>query len=250
MELARHVESHEQLESTNTYAKERSHQWRLPALISADVQTAGRGRGANRWWSGSGALTFSYVLNAKEEGLDAAKWPRVSLVAALAVCEAIDARLVDCTIGVKWPNDVLVDRRKVCGILVEVAAASGQLPARLVVGIGLNVNNSLADAPLEVRGRAASLSDFAGRPIDRSQVLADVISRFRVHLNSLRTDDPTLMQRIAERSLLIGLNVQIDFGGRMYAGQVTGMRDDGSLVLRGEQGVQVLPAGVVTAIEW
>src|SRR5688572_15119912 len=92
---ARHVESHEELGSTNDRARELAADESLetPLLVIAERQTAGRGRGANRWWAGTGSLTFSLVLSAERWKLPAARWPTIALTAGLAVCEAVDELL-------------------------------------------------------------------------------------------------------------------------------------------------------------
>jgi biotin-(acetyl-CoA carboxylase) ligase len=111
----------------------------LPHLVLAQRQTAGRGRGANRWWAADGALTFSLVLAAPPDRLPPDRWPQVALVAGLAVCDALRSLAPAAELRVKWPNDVFLAGRKVCGILSESVPGWRD---RLVVGIGVNVNNS------------------------------------------------------------------------------------------------------------
>src|SRR4051794_30035368 len=91
----RHVEMHESLGSTNDRAIElaRDAKIELPALVVARVQTAGRGRGKNVWWSADGALTFSVLLNPGDLGISTANWPQLSLATAVAVCDAISVEL-------------------------------------------------------------------------------------------------------------------------------------------------------------
>src|SRR5438128_356066 len=90
--FVRKFEFYESLPSTNDLALERVRQsdLELPLLILADEQTAGRGRGSNRWWSSSGALTFSLILEPSQFGIPQAAWPRIALTAGLSVCELLD----------------------------------------------------------------------------------------------------------------------------------------------------------------
>ena len=126
------LEYHPHLPSTNTralaWAEEDS--LTLPALVLTDMQTAGRGRGDHRWWASPGALTFSLVVPglADREGTP---WSRIALTAGLAVGHALQQLQPGLPVGLKWPNDVYVSGRKICGILVEVPPRRSD---RLVVG--------------------------------------------------------------------------------------------------------------------
>src|SRR5579862_3978982 len=143
-------EFHSEIGSTSDRAAELVKQPRLacPFLVLAERQTAGRGRGSNWWWSAPGGLTFSLALDARQCGLPVERLPLVALAAGLAVCDAIEPLLPGVAVRLKWPNDVYVAGRKACGILVE---APGVSPARLIVGIGINVNNTFAAAPRELQ---------------------------------------------------------------------------------------------------
>src|SRR5438034_451345 len=109
---------------------------------------AGRGRGTNRWWSADGALTFSLVLEAPQERLPMSRWPQVALVAGVAVCEALERMAPRAEMRVKWPNDVYLAGRKICGILSESVPARRD---RIVVGIGVNVNNRVQGSGFRVQ---------------------------------------------------------------------------------------------------
>jgi hypothetical protein len=129
------VDYHQEIGSTNNralqLAKEPISAARL--LVLADEQTAGRGRGANSWWTANGALTCSVLLRAEAILLPPSRWPQPALVVGLAVADAIEDCLGDsAAVALKWPNDVYLCNRKVCGILVETA--DGQNP-RLILGV-------------------------------------------------------------------------------------------------------------------
>ena len=122
---------------------------RLPMLIWADRQTRGRGQGSNDWWSDAGSLTATVILDPSEFGLSRAQESMVALTVASAVVFAIRARYPGCQPGVRWPNDIDLGGGKLGGILPErVEAAEGP---RLLIGIGLNVQTQLGNAPPEVR---------------------------------------------------------------------------------------------------
>lgn len=143
----RTVEYHDELTSTNDLALQLVSGQPLPLLVVAERQTGGRGRGGNKWWAAEGALTYSLVVDAAALRLEQRSWPRVSLTVALAISDTLDELLPNRAVQLKWPNDVYLQGRKVCGILVETAP---RFPGVLVLGIGVNVNNSLAAAPAEL----------------------------------------------------------------------------------------------------
>src|SRR5690349_2367368 len=115
--FVRHIEQHEEIGSTNDRAMELAVERDLPvpALVIAERQIAGRGRGGNVWRSGAGALTFSLVIE-RPAGLPRERMALLSLAAGLAAREAVVGAAPGHDVKVKWPNDVYLDGRKVCGI--------------------------------------------------------------------------------------------------------------------------------------
>jgi BirA family biotin operon repressor/biotin-[acetyl-CoA-carboxylase] ligase len=245
--FVRHVEHHAELASTNTRALELTEreEYELPVLVLCDHQMEGRGRGSNRWWSGEGALTFSLLIDAARWNLPADRHPRVSLATGVAVCEAVQATLPANSVGLKWPNDVHLDGRKACGILVETPPRSG----RLVVGVGLNVNNSLADAPDEVRARATSLADAAGVSFEPTEVLLAVLRQIERNLHLLATDEAALAEKWSALSVLTGRSVELTLGSRSVRGRCLGISQDGALLLNAAAGQERFYAGVVARFD-
>ena len=139
------VQYYRQLPSTSDRALQlaRVDECETPLVVLAELQTAGRGRGSNRWWAGPGALTFSLVVDL-ENGQRAVGDTRISLATALAVRDALSTFDRTACFQLKWPNDIYLQSRKIAGILLERPALYLN---RLVVGIGVNVNNSLQGAP-------------------------------------------------------------------------------------------------------
>lgn len=250
--FVKRVEVHDELPSTNDRAIELAlGDAPFPALVIAERQSAGRGRGNNRWWSRAGALTFSLVLDADEMRLPPALWPRLSLTAGLSVCQALEDLLRDHEVapgdhlGLKWPNDVHLQGRKVCGILVEVPPRPGR---RLVVGIGVNVNNELSQAPPELRASAVSLGEWAGLRFQQLDVLLKILTQFERDLNDLRSGDESLSRRWQTRCVLRGHTVTLNTGGHEPVGTCEGIDDSGALILHTPAGRQRFLAGVATRI--
>ena len=121
------------------------------------------------------------------------QWPQASLTVGLAVCEAIEDILDEPAIQLKWPNDVYVRRRKVCGILIELPPQQKQL---IVIGIGINVNNSARDAPAELQSSAIALCDAAQREFSLIDVLLRVLLRLQDRLDWIGRRDENCGQDI------------------------------------------------------
>jgi BirA family biotin operon repressor/biotin-[acetyl-CoA-carboxylase] ligase len=148
-------------------------------------------------------------------------------------------------VRVKWPNDVLIGRRKLCGILVEARAG---LP-RAVVGVGINVNNSLQDAPPEVRDRAVSLLDVSSRTLDRTDVLIRLLQHMESGLELLRESGEHLQRRWREHCALTGHVVRVETPVGPMIGRCHGIAEDGALLLQTERGTERVVSGVVTSYE-
>jgi BirA family biotin operon repressor/biotin-[acetyl-CoA-carboxylase] ligase len=246
--LVREVEFHTEIGSTNDRAAELARQPSLgcPFLVLAARQTAGRGRGSNRWWSAPGALTFSLVLEARQTGLPVERWPQIALAAGAAVCEAIEQSIPDAAVGLKWPNDVYLAGKKASGILVEVPAIG---TGRLLVGIGVNVNNSFANAPAELLPLATSMTDVAHRPFDSTDVLLAILARFDFWLSGLVGNERELFERWRTRCLLAGKRVRLRAGSRQVTGICQGIDDTGRLMLSTPEGIERHLSGTVVSFD-
>lgn len=243
-----HIAFQPELPSTNDHALELAAEdhAELPLLVLTETQTAGRGRGANRWWAAPGALTCSVLIEMHPASLPAQSRPKVSLTAGLAVCEALRELLrkqkASPQIGLKWPNDVLLSGRKVCGILVEASSARAD---RLVIGIGLNVNNSLTQAPAELQQTATALVDVIHTPLDLTDTLIEVLQQLAAGLHMLTAADEALFECFKHYCVLQGRRVCLDLGTRQVVGLCLGIDPDGALVVDTDFGPQRFFSGVV-----
>jgi BirA family biotin operon repressor/biotin-[acetyl-CoA-carboxylase] ligase len=243
MTVIKHLERHAELDSTNNRAALLAAEANLPlpALVVAERQTAGRGRGSNAWWSSAGALTFSLLIDASHD-LSPARWPLVSLGAAIAVANVLEGLLPERDIRLKWPNDVFANGRKICGILVEAPPVR---PARLVVGIGLNVNNSLRAAPEEIRARATSCCDESSASFDPERVLELVVEETLAQIEAVASGALNLAERWSPRCLLAGRQVVIGTPATDVRGTCQGIDAEGALLVQTGGEVRRLFAGVV-----
>ena len=243
--FVREAEHHEVIGSTNDRAKQRAAEAgvALPLLVVADQQTAGRGRGANRWWTGQGSLAFSLLIDPASLGVERRHCGLLSLATALAIVETAAALLPGEAVGVHWPNDVYVANRKLAGILVEA------LPdGRHIVGIGFNVNNSLGDAPADVRDIAASLRDLTGREYPVGSILSALLERLEAMFETL-ADDPAAIGRQCDACCLQHDQVLVlDQGQSTVTGRCCGIGEDGALLLNTKRGLERFYAGVLRRV--
>lgn len=252
--FVRAVEWHDVISSTNDRGMElsRSTELATPTLILAGEQTAGRGRGSNRWWSDRGALTFSIVFDPAADlvrrgalPLETDRWPRIALAAGVALCDVLQVAVPQSSCSLKWPNDVLLAGKKVAGILVEVPPTAPPAPRRLVLGMGWNVNNSLSTAPVEIQAAGTSFRDEAEIEFDISQLLVDWLEHFARHLRGLAAGDAALPGRWRALCSLMGRDIELLSGNRRVRGVCGGIDDDGALLVTTESGSERLYAGVL-----
>jgi BirA family biotin operon repressor/biotin-[acetyl-CoA-carboxylase] ligase len=212
----------------------------LPLLIVADEQTAGRGRGTNRWWTGRGSLACSLLLDSDDPGIDLCRSPLVALGAGVAVAKAAQPLLPCHTVGVHWPNDVVVDGRKLAGVLVEALS-----DRRLVVGIGMNLNNSLRDAPKELQASAATLWELTGVRHRRTQILLALLRHLGEGLALLASAPQQIAAEANRLCLQHGQPLTVRLGRRVVSGRCEGIASDGALLLDTPRGRERLYSGVL-----
>ncbi len=239
------VEHHVAIGSTNDRAIERADfpGVKLPLLIVADRQTAGRGRGPNRWWAGPGSLAFSLLLGPELAGAAGSRHsPLVSLAAGVAVVDALAPLAPGHEIGIHWPNDVILDGRKLAGILIEVLS-----DGKLVIGIGVNTNNMAADAPEEIRPRVVTLRDLTGRVHDSTELLISILCQLQRQLAELRRSPQRVAGRTHELCLQRGKRLRIAQGDTQLEGRCLGIAVDGALLLEIGGQPQAVYSGEVKA---
>jgi BirA family biotin operon repressor/biotin-[acetyl-CoA-carboxylase] ligase len=240
--FGQHIDYHAAIDSTNDEAKRRAAEpgCPLPLLVLAERQTAGRGRGGNRWWSAEGCLMFSLALGPDRLPDDRQHAALAALASALAVVDAVAPRLPGQSVGIHWPNDVVVAERKLCGILIEVAAAR-----RHVIGIGVNTNNLFADAPDEIRRRATSLRELSGQWHDRTTLLVELLKALEQRLAELMHTPLATARRANALCLQRGQTLTVAVGQTQIVGLCEGIGDDGALVLQTAAGRRMLTSGSV-----
>ncbi len=225
--LGRRVIPFDEIDSTNTYALA---QGQIGDVIVADRQTLGRGRLGRSWFSEPGlGLWFTAVLDDPTEGL--------TFAAALAVREAVAAR---CALKIKWPNDLLCDGKKVCGILVESRGGTTAL------GVGLNVHHRREDFPEELQEKAGSLSSVAGGEWDRAALLRDVLNALDQKVILLTSGGfDTIRATWAEACDLIGRRIR----NGSNEGVATEIDDHGAILLDTPAGTKRIISGEIEFLD-
>jgi BirA family biotin operon repressor/biotin-[acetyl-CoA-carboxylase] ligase len=243
------VEHYAVLDSTQQRAREAAANpfEPLPLVVVADQQTAGRGRGENSWWTGEGDLALSLLFDPAQLGCPRGL-PSMSLAASVAIIDAI-ARLWDDIslpsshdhrLGLHWPNDVFVEGRKLGGVLVEA------LPEGLhILGIGLNTNSRVADAPDNLQSHLTTLRDLTGQSLNHTELTLALLNRLIDCLRMLGSDSESLGRRFDELCLQHGQMLTLYQGERATTGRCLGIAPDGGLILQTPAGPRTFHSGTL-----
>ncbi|HAL22112.1 MAG TPA: bifunctional biotin--[acetyl-CoA-carboxylase] synthetase/biotin operon repressor [Stenotrophomonas sp.] len=230
------------VDSTNAELLRCSAPVRGVSVLLAERQTGGRGRRGRSWASPLAAHVYLSVLRLFEGGLG--RLAGLSLVAGVAVAEALhDLGFTQAQL--KWPNDVLVDGRKLVGLLAEGGGEYAG-PARAVIGIGINVHMPPAFGE-EITQPWVDLDTLAGTVVDRNQVVAAVLARLLPALETFDRDGlAPFLPRYAALDMLAGQEVRVELDGQWQHGTALGLADDGALRVRIDGRERLLHAGEVS----
>jgi BirA family biotin operon repressor/biotin-[acetyl-CoA-carboxylase] ligase len=205
------------------------------SVVVANEQTAGRGRYDRPWFSPpSTSLAFSMVLRPRLDEI-----PYLSRIVGLTALSLADAiTKLGLAPQIKWPNDILLNGRKVAGILIELGWAGEQVNY-VVIGVGLNVAKGAAPTTDVLRFPAISLEHLLGTVPDRAQLLHDILTAFIALRPHMHTE--SFMASWEKILAYNGREVRVEMGGdRTVIGTVTGLEPDGSLKVRDEHGKTVI----------
>jgi BirA family transcriptional regulator, biotin operon repressor / biotin---[acetyl-CoA-carboxylase] ligase len=225
------------LGSTNAHAAKMRREGRLlaPAVVLTGRQTAGRGRGSNVWHSPRGVITVSFVLSVH----DTLPPQHVPLVAGLAVRNAIQACGIS-GVGIKWPNDLWFDDRKVAGLLCE---RFGSID---VIGVGLNANLDVKALPPSIAKTTTSLHQIAGLPIDATTLIAAMAGSLRRSLDDERTSLASVLDVWRTHDVLNGRRIRVSREGEPdVVGSAMGIDPSGRFRVKTGLKVEALLNGTV-----
>lgn len=222
----------DELDSTNTYVKNNYERLANHSVVTASVQTAGRGRMDRKFISDEGGLYFSLLL--KDAHLQFL--PNVTQLMALAVCNTLQG--LGAHAFIKWPNDVYADGKKICGMLSE-AVANSQGPQALIIGVGVNVGQT----KLNVGQPAVSLK-MLGINTTPQAVLEGILTHFfKQYKDVLENGFAVIRAAYLQRFPYVGKAVQIKNGAVDAQGIVQTISPEGKLVLQTPQGLTEISIG-------
>lgn len=233
--LGQSIYYYRQIDSTNQKAKELAIEGKPNGtLIIAEEQTKGRGRLGREWVSPFGmGIWMSILLRPDIHPWDA---PRITLLSAVAVARSIEG-ITKLKAGIKWPNDIIVGQKKVCGILTEMNGELDQLHW-IVIGIGINVNGEQKDFPEELQGTASSLKIELGKPVDRALLARRLCTEMEDSLEAFfkNQDFLPVVQECRKRSVTVGKMVRVTGTHDDWVGMAEDIDEDGSLLVRRADG--------------
>jgi BirA family biotin operon repressor/biotin-[acetyl-CoA-carboxylase] ligase len=229
--------------STNDVAREQARKGaRAGFVVGASRQTRGRGRLGRTWESSAGHGLYVSIL--LRPGLSAMEAGRLTILSSVAAAEAVEA-LAGFRPQIKWPNDLVVDGRKLGGLLIETEREGAGL-AHAVIGIGLNVRQGVDDFSPEVRGLATSLNLVTGRLFRRADLLVALLQALE---HRLVAPFEAARQAWEASSLTLGQRVTLTTVQGRRHGQALGLDESGALLLRGESGeIETVTAGDMQAV--
>ena len=224
--LSWHVTVLDEVGSTSDWLKQNAAGLPVGTVVFTESQTAGRGRRDNRWIAPRGKdLMFSLLLK-PDAPLE--KWPRVTTLAALAICKAIEAEL-PLLPRIKWPNDVYLNDRKVSGLLAETVTTRDGM--RIVLGIGLNVNALDFPPDLSATSLLRALDSPVLHEIDRNALGGRLLASLHTEFQRLDDDFSAAVAEVRERSWLIGRQIRCRAEGGEVHGRVLDLNVEGHLLL-------------------
>ena len=214
--------------------------------VIAEKQNAGRGRRGKYWESPPASAIYMTIMLKPDFAPDKASM--LTLVMALSVAEAI-TEATGLQAGIKWPNDVVVNKKKVCGILTELNVETDYI-RHVVIGVGINVNNGAPEEfPEEIRETATSLRIEAGTPFSRAELLERVLERFEKNYDTFVTTLDLRLLIEAYGRYLLNLNMEVNVldPKGSYTGVARGISTTGELLVEKEDGeMKTVYAGEVS----
>jgi BirA family biotin operon repressor/biotin-[acetyl-CoA-carboxylase] ligase len=225
---------YDEVSSTNDIAKEvakKSDKERI--VILAETQTRGKGRLERQWVSPKGGIWLSIILRPKISPKEALK---LTFITSSAVAKTIQ-QLFGLKAEVKWPNDVLVNGRKICGILTEIETEKN-IVEFVIIGIGINADVDLEAFPREIRETATSLKHELGYGVERKTLVNTVMQNFEHRYKRLsRGMWSLLLQEWKSLAAFLGKQVEVTSFDEVIVGEAWDVNDDGALIIRLENGV-------------
>jgi BirA family biotin operon repressor/biotin-[acetyl-CoA-carboxylase] ligase len=217
-------------------------------VVIAERQTKGKGR-LNRVWQSPPCCNLYTSIILKPQ-IDPAFAPQITLMTGVAVAEFL-SRYRSADITLKWPNDVQIGGKKVCGILTEMKTSADRCVDFIIVGIGMNINMKKEDFDESFREVSTSLKEEMGKDVSRLDVTVELYNHFEKWYATWLTEGfNPVREAWLEYSSMVGKHVQLVFHGNIQTGQVIGIDEYGALLLRDEnRNIKKIMAGDASIVK-
>ncbi len=241
--IGRRIINFDSIDSTNTKAKELANEGAAEGtLVVSEEQTSGRGRMGRNWASPKGTgIWMSIILRPDVNPINASKLTQVGVA---AVAKALEESGVECYI--KWPNDIVINGKKVCGILTEMSAELTKINY-VIMGIGINVN--MEKFPDEINELATSLKIETGKTFKRKTLISSILNNFQFFYNEFINEESiqNSIKICRDKSILIGRTLRVLKKDGTSTAKAVGLNDNGQLIVEYENGkVENLISGEVS----
>ena len=235
--IAKEVFYYENVTSTNDVAKQKilSGKIKEGTIFISDTQTHGRGRGDKKWYSPHGGLWFSVVL---QPNIPPDKTMLVTMTVSTAVSEGIE-KITMLKPRIKWPNDILINGKKTCGVLTEVDTIKNEM--KVIVGIGINVNNTLTK---KLRKNATTLKKEAGSDIPKTKLLRVILKNLDINYDLLLSKNlEVIRKKWLKYSDIIGKKILVKNNNHQIKGVVVNVDTQGALMLKTDDTIKKILRG-------
>lgn len=234
--IGRHAYIYEETDSTNNRAKQNSTA-QDGSIFIAETQTDGRGSHERCWASPKGSGIWLSVL--LKPNIPPITVSQITLVAGLAVCRAVGIGSM-----IKWPNDIVINGKKLCGILTEMSAVNNSVN-HVVCGIGINVNTAEFDE--EIANRATSMHLESGLIYDRNKIIAKLLNEFEYcYKKFLDGGLETIIDEYKKHCITLGREVNVIYNSKTVTGNAVDVTNNGLLVVKTTDGIIEVTSGEVS----
>jgi BirA family biotin operon repressor/biotin-[acetyl-CoA-carboxylase] ligase len=232
--IGRDLRYFREVRSTNEIAGEIASNCADGTIVLAEMQTSGKGRLSRPWISPPGGIWMSLIL---KPHIPLAKVYRINMAISLAIARTLSS-LYGLKPGIKWPNDILINERKLCGILMEINAEVDRLNYA-VVGIGINANVDAESFPAE--WKATSIEIELGQVVSRTQLIQRLL--LEIEEAYTKMDLAEIYSQWRDRSVTLGKNVRISSQDGDFEGEAVSLSEDGALEIKHPEGIRRVIAG-------
>jgi BirA family biotin operon repressor/biotin-[acetyl-CoA-carboxylase] ligase len=245
--IGKYVHSYRLVKSTNDLVSQMAESGAPEGtIVTAEQQSQGRGRLGRTWFSPEG--TGIYVSILLRPRIKPEQAPGLSIMTSVALAEALE-KYVPGEVQIKWPNDILVSGKKVCGVLTELSAERQKIQ-HVVVGVGINVNQKGLDFPADIKRTATSLRIATKKPINRAELLKLFLFNFeREYIDYQKVGLKKAQRRLRKYSSMLGKTVRILSGDHVVEGVAVDIDTSGALILYRSGKRIAISAGEVSVVK-